>query len=113
MICDQWAGCAEIRGNAQDGWFIKDSSPSRSAIELTTRPIETANKHAIVIDPRMIQARQAVAPGNVCTVGAHCDAVRLQPEGVVCPPWTAPPSISAPGYRCELRDSGCRASRLP
>jgi hypothetical protein len=81
MVCDGWAGCAMVSGNTQDGWYIEQSDQAARG--------------------------EAVLVGNVCTIGARCDAVRLQPPGVTCPPWTLPPKIATAPYRCLVDGYKC------
>jgi hypothetical protein len=87
MLCDTWKGCAIVTGNAQDGWFVEQG--------------EQVPRGA----PAVI--------GNVCTVRDRCEAARVVPEGVSCPPWTVPPRIEAPPYTCVLEDGQCRAKTSP
>lgn len=81
MVCDGWVGCAAVRGNAQDGWFVAQSD--------------------------RVARGEIVSVGNVCTSGARCDAVTLQPPNMQCPAWSVPPIITAAPYRC-VDDGGCR-----
>jgi len=83
MICDAWAGCALVTGNAQDGWFVAEGEK--------------------------VPRGEIAAVGNVCTVGNRCEAAKVLPPGVVCPPWSVPPRIEAPRYTCGLESGTCRA----
>jgi hypothetical protein len=82
MICDSWAGCAFVSGNAQDGWFVSDAEQLAGGAAVSLKK-------------------------NACTVGPPCEAAWAPPERGVCPPWTAPPYIPAPTYRCVAEGSRC------
>jgi hypothetical protein len=85
LSCDAWVGCALVEGNAQDGWFVEEAAQA---------------------------TRGAVAAvGNVCTAGpVRCEAARITEPGVVCPPWSIPPVITAPAYTCSLEGGRCQSS---
>ncbi|MDI1442586.1 hypothetical protein [Polyangium sp. 6x1] len=87
MVCDAWAGCALVTGNAQDGWFVADGEK--------------------------VPRGEIATMGNVCTVGDRCEAARVLPPGVVCPPWSVPPRIEAPPYTCAMVGGKCRSRSSP
>jgi len=81
--CDQWVGCAFVRGNEQNGWFVERAAD--------------------------VPTGQAAVVGNVCTRGtARCQAATVRPNGVACPPRTVMPLIDPPDYRCETEQGQCR-----
>ena len=85
MICDGWAGCAMVSGNAQDGWFVEESDRAARG--------------------------ETVALGNVCTTPSQpCEAARILPVDSGCAPRTVPPLISAPGYGCGRSEGHCRTT---
>jgi hypothetical protein len=86
MICDEWAGCALVAGNAQDGWFVQESS-------------------------RVAVGTLAALEKNVCTAAdaGRCEAARLYPPDAACPPHTEPPLIAAPPFSCTLESGRCRS----
>ncbi|MDI1476264.1 hypothetical protein [Polyangium sp. y55x31] len=87
MLCDAWAGCALVTGNAQDGWFVAEGE--------------------------QVPRGELATVKNVCTVGDRCEAARVLPPGVVCPPWSVPPRIEAPPYTCALEGGRCRSRPSP
>ena len=84
MICDAWAGCAEVVGNGQDGFFTRGAS-------------------------RVAPGTLAAVETNVCTTAGagRCEAARLLPSDVVCPPHSIPPPIAPPPFACALDDGRC------
>ena len=86
LICDQWAACALIEGNEQDGWFVQES-------------------------PRVAVGTLASVEKNVCTAAdaGRCEAAKLYPPDARCPPWTVPPLIAAPPFSCVLESGRCRS----
>ncbi|HVK65577.1 MAG TPA: hypothetical protein VM694_13935 [Polyangium sp.] len=87
MVCDAWAGCALMTGNAQDGWFVAEGE--------------------------QVPRGELATVKNVCTVGNRCEAARVLPPGVPCPPWSTPPRIEAPPYTCALEGGKCRSRSAP
>lgn len=87
MLCDAWAGCALVTGNAQDGWFVAEGEQVPRGEPATVK--------------------------NVCTVGDPCEAARVLPPGATCPPWSVPPRIEAPPYTCALEGGKCLSRPSP
>jgi hypothetical protein len=79
--CTQWVGCALV-ARTSSGWVV-----------------EAADEVPLGLPARV---------GNGCTKGARCEAVHVMPPGTQCPPWTDPPIIEAPPYRCVLEGASCR-----
>ena len=83
MICDEWTGCALVVGNAQDGWFVEESARATRG--------------------------DIVSIGNVCTTGGKpCEAARVHPASITCPPYSVPPLISPPSFTCGMDAGKCR-----
>ncbi len=79
-VCDQWSGCALV-AKAPRFWTViaADRFAPGDLVDVT----------------------------NVCTSGDTCIAVRGVPKGVQCPPWTLPPYIAPPPYRCAWDGKAC------
>jgi hypothetical protein len=86
MVCDSWVGCAAVHGNTQDGWYVTQADRGAAGELAALGPVCTT--------------RAAGSPG--------CEAARLYPPGVTCPPWTAPPRIDPAPYACAVVDGICR-----
>ncbi|MBI5536781.1 MAG: hypothetical protein HY898_28935 [Deltaproteobacteria bacterium] len=83
MICDAWTGCALVVGNDQDGWFVEESARATRG--------------------------DIVSIGNVCTSGGKpCEAARVHPASITCPPHSVPPLISPPSFTCGMDAGECR-----
>jgi hypothetical protein len=86
IACDTWAGCAMVRGNEQDGYFVEESSRvARGEIANVESP---------------------------CTKGGKCEAARIYPPEAVCPPHTEPPRIDPPPYACAVVEGQCKQQKL-
>ena len=83
LRCTAWEGCALVRGNDQDGWFVEQAEGMVSG--------------------------EAVRVGNICTTEAKtCQGVEVRPRGVACAPWSVPPLIAVAPYSCRTEDGVCR-----
>jgi hypothetical protein len=82
LVCDAWAGCALIRGNEQDRWFVEEAERAERGSQAGVR--------------------------SVCGDGGCVRAAQLQPDDVVCPAIHDPPSLVPPGYACALDPRHCR-----
>ena len=80
MVCDAWADCVLVHGNARDGYFVQENA--------------------------RVPAGEIAGVGKLCTT-SPCEGARLFPEGVVCPPHTIPPLIDPPRYSCVMENGHC------
>lgn len=86
LVCSAWVGCALVRGNDQDGWFVASA---------TSASVPKGSIASVVDD--------------ACTPRApkKCRAAIVSPKGLVCPPTSIPPLVPVP-KPCVLVGADCR-----
>lgn len=88
QACGAWAGCARVRGDFQNGWYLADPLGS----SFGALPVGS----------------EVTLEKDLCTPHApgKCSGARLVPRGITCPPQSVPP-LASPPKPCVLTGTSC------